>query len=290
MAKKFKESKLQNLVNPLGILYSPESIIKLLAYSLGLEAFSENRISEWQGYFYYDDAHSEIYASSKEELRIKIEDKIEQLSSYLKEVDKIFLTFGTSFSYKKKSSGEFVANCHKQKASSFEKEMLSSERLFELSKAVFEALSAKEIIVSVSPIRHLRDGLLDSQLSKSNLRLYSDLLEKNFSNISYYPSYEVFMDELRDYRFYKEDMIHPTDLAVEYIWNYFKEDFLENSTLQTMASYLKLKKSLDHRPMKDNDPNYLKHLTSLEVKLKEFKWMNLDEEIEIVKKRIQSFN
>ena len=121
MAKKFKESKLQNLVNPLGILYSPESIIKLLAYSLGLEAFSENRISEWQGYFYYDDAHSEIYASSKEELRIKIEDKIEQLSSYLKEVDKIFLTFGTSFSYKKKSSGEFVANCHKQKASSFEK-------------------------------------------------------------------------------------------------------------------------------------------------------------------------
>ena len=287
MAKKCQDSRLDTVENPFGILYNPNSISKLLELSLGLDVIKIEDISHWQGYYYYDHAHSDIFATSEQELLDLLEKKISEFKALLMQSKNVFITLGTSFVYRKRNTGSLVANCHKQAASLFEKEFIEYKVSLESLEKVLSMLEDKDVYISISPIRHLRDGLLDSQLSKSNLRLLCHELSSRLDHVSYYPSYEVFIDEMRDYRFYADDLIHPSSFAVDYIWEYFKQDFISDASLQVMNSYLKLKKSLEHRPMKENDQNYLKHLNSLRQKMEAFKGIDLSKELSILDEKIK---
>ena len=287
MAKKLEYFKFDASSNPFGTIYQPEAIFKLLNYAMGISDLSMEETSSRDSYVFHDDVHSEIFANDSQALEKLLKDKISCLKSDLEKADVIFLTFGSSFSYRKIETNSLVANCHKQASSLFIKEMRSFDDMMASAKPCLELLKDKKIIVTVSPIRHLRDGLLDNQLSKSNLRLFCNKLESSFENISYYPSYEIFMDELRDYRFYEEDMIHPNNISINYIWEYFVEDFIKEDTKTEMKQFEKLRKSLDHRPLKSNDPSYLKHLESLKTKLEAFKSLDLSLEISEVEQRIQ---
>ena len=289
MAKKLEYFKFDASSNPFGTIYQPEAIFKLLNYALGISELSMDETSSRDSYIFHDDVHSEIFSRDLASLEHLLKTKIRALKSDLEKADVIFLTFGSSFSYRKIETQSLVANCHKQASSLFKKEMRSFEDMMASAKPCLELLRDKKIIVTVSPIRHLRDGLLDNQLSKSNLRLFCNKLENSFENISYYPSYEIFMDELRDYRFYEEDMIHPNNISINYIWEYFIEDFIREDTKAQMKQFEKLRKSMDHRPLKDNDPSYLKHLESLKLKLEAFKYLDLSSEIREVEQRIQTF-
>ena len=290
MASKLTDFKFETTANPFGTIYQPEALFKLLSYALGLKEISFADISYRTPFVFHNDMHSDVFAESLSELQSIVLSKLQDFKKKLDETDVLFLTFGSSFSYRNKETDSLVANCHKKEMKLFNKEFREHSEIFDVIKPCLDMLKDKHIVITISPIRHIRDGLLDNQLSKSNLRLLCNSLETKYENISYYPSYEIFMDELRDYRFYAADMIHPNGIAIDYIWEYFVDDFIDESTIIQMKQWEKIKKSLDHRPMKKNDPAYLNHLESLIEKMDKLKFLDLSKEIEDVKELISSLD
>ena len=184
----------------------------------------------------------------------------------------IIITLGTSWVYRLKESGLAVANCHKVPKHKFRKELLSIAEIIE-SLAVIISL-IKEInpttnfIFTVSPVRHIKDGFIENQQSKAHLISALHQIIKFHENSFYFPSYEIMMDELRDYRFYKEDMIHPNNIAVNYIWEKLSKKWFSDETLQTTEQIQKIQKNLDHKPFNSESLLHEKFIKSTEQKIK----------------------
>ena len=161
----------------------------------------------------------------------------------------VIVTFGTAFVYRLRCSGEVVANCHKQPQSLFLREMLSAEEIASRYISLLQGpLSDKQVIFTISPVRHLSDGLEANSLSKATLRIAVEMTKRACSNAIYFPAYEILMDELRDYRFYAEDMTHPSSVAVDYIWQRFAECAFSAQTLKTNEQIERIVKATQHRP------------------------------------------
>jgi hypothetical protein len=207
---------------------------------------------EQQGRFFHYRVHSSISANKKIQLWDRIEASQSLTQKYLTQASHIFITFGTAHIYELKSGGKQVANCHKQPQSLFIKKLMSLDEM----KAHFEKFHAlqkeknpeAEIILTVSPVRHSKDGIPENQVSKSLLRVLAHQLTEEYENVSYFPSYELMMDDLRDYRFYKEDMVHPTPQAENYIWDFFQECFFDKSTVGNVKIIEGIQNSLSHKP------------------------------------------
>jgi hypothetical protein len=205
----------------------------------------------------------------------------------------LIITFGTAFIYKLKSNNEIVANCHKQPSYNFTKELLTVEEIivsFELFLNQFKIQNSKlKIILTVSPVRHTKDTLTLNSVSKSILRIACHELSKQFSNVSYFPSYEIMLDDLRDYRFYKEDMIHPTEVAEEYIWNKFSDVFFESETKQLIKEWSSVSMALNHKPFREDSEEYKIFLTETLKKLELLKGkINVKEEINFITNKLNS--
>jgi hypothetical protein len=179
-----------------------------------------------------------------------------------------------------KKTGAVVSNCHKLPEKTFDRRRLSVNEIVEDWKALINFLQQYnpelKIIFTVSPIRHWKDGAHKNQLSKSILLLAIDELISQYSHCYYFPSYEIMMDELRDYRFYAGDMLHPSDLAVEYIWEKFSHAFFEKKTLGLIDEWMKIRQALEHKPFNPDSEQHKKFLAQTEVKLKEFLNKNKD--------------
>lgn len=244
------------LVNPFGVLFNPASIaLSLNRLVVGLSLTDKDIVSE--GSVYKSIYHSSENASlEKDSLLEFLNDSLIRDSKFLEKSDTIALTFGTTWIYTRKSDGRVVSNCHKQPASSFVRSSLSVEECVDAIAPLIETMPGKRWFMSVSPVRHLKDGAVENMLSKARLLLAIKELSDRYDNVVYFPSYEIVMDELRDYRFYSSDLLHLSDDAAEYIWERFADFALEGKAVELLRDYKRLSDMKKHRALYPNSPEY----------------------------------
>ncbi|MCY1721150.1 GSCFA domain-containing protein [Prolixibacteraceae bacterium Z1-6] len=253
-------------INPFGILYNPMSVANALELLLNEKVFSENDLIRHNDLWHSFSHHGRFSANEKNEALQKINDRIHTSSDFLKHTDFLFLTFGTAWIYRYKKSGEVVSNCHKIPAKEFTRERLSVTEIVEkytgLLHSLWEVNPKLKVIFTVSPIRHWKDGAIENQRSKATLLLAVEELVQLFANdkCAYFPSYEIVMDELRDYRFYAEDMLHLTDVAVNHIWEIFEESLIDRESKRVAKEIKKIVLAINHKPFNKRSAEYLNFL------------------------------
>jgi hypothetical protein len=253
ISKKMQEQGFSIYSNPDGILFNPQSILQSLDAILEQKAFDETFILEREGLFYTFLHHSSVHASGKKELLEKIHNTQIEAHAFLKTAKYLVITFGSAFVYEHKAFQKVVSNCHKQPATTFEKRFLEPEAIVETYQSLIQKLKTfnpdLKIIFTVSPVKYLKDGLENNSQSKASLLLAVNRLVKNNSNCHYFPAYELQNDDLRDYRFYKEDLAHPNTQAIEYIWEKFSESAFSEKTRTINSEISKLKAAQNHRKL-----------------------------------------
>ncbi|NDP27338.1 MAG: GSCFA domain-containing protein [Flavobacterium sp.] len=273
MAEKLDFFKFQNSCNPFGILFHPLAIEKLVEFAVSQKQFTEEDVFFHNERWHCFDAHSDLSDANKESLIANLTSIVKSTKLELQEATHIIITYGTSWIYRNITTNKIVANCHKVSQKQFSKEILSVE-IIEKSMRNTIALIQKinpnvNFIFTVSPVRHLKDGFVENQRSKAHLiTAIHKIINYQLSIINYFPSYEIMMDELRDYRFYTPDMIHPNQVAIDYIWLRFSETFISEESHSVMKEVETIQKGLKHRPF---NPNSLSHQQFL-VKLQDKMW------------------
>lgn len=259
--------KFQVSVNPFGVIYNPISIFNNLFRSLSDQPFDPDLCLRQHAKHYHFNTHSRISAFSKKELLDLLSQKQKQTRNHLQTGSHLFITFGSAFAYRYKKFDSIVANCHKIAQRKFDKELLDLEEMSGSFETFYKALEKvnpnMEIVLTVSPVRHIRDGVPENQLSKSLLRVFCDQMANKKANVVYFPAYELMMDDLRDYRFYKDDLIHPNSMAEDYIWEKFQTCFFDAQTRKLIKEIDQLHKSLSHRPFEPLSIQHRKFLASL---------------------------
>jgi len=251
MGNQLLSNKIKTQVNPFGTAYNPHCIHRLITRCLDKSPLEASGILNREGLFFHYDFHSQQSATTEEGLIKKLSKLHEDHSHNLKKANVLIITYGTAFVYRRKDNQQIVSNCHKVPASEFTKELLTVEEIIESFEKMHDALVNKnstiKIILTVSPVRHAKDGLEQNTVSKSVLRLACHQLAER-KGVVYFPAYELMMDDLRDYRFYKIDRIHPTEEAEEYIWEKFLETFLDAEAKVFFLEWSEVKLALQHRP------------------------------------------
>ncbi|MCL2649692.1 MAG: GSCFA domain-containing protein [Candidatus Azobacteroides sp.] len=274
ISKKMKSAGFCIDTNPSGILYNPASISKNIQAILHSKKYTGSDLFEHQGIYHSFDHHSKFSDSSPANCVDKINKEVKDAKDYLKTASILIITFGTAFVYTLKSTGAIVANCHKLPEKTFNRNRLSVSEIVEDWKVLINLLQQYnpelKIVFTVSPIRHWKDGAHENQLSKSTLLLAIDELIKQNNGCYYFPSYEIMMDDLRDYRFYADDMLHPSDLAVDYIWEKFSHSFFDKKTVELIEEWLKIQQALAHKPFNPDSEEYKNFFTQTEIRLKDF--------------------
>lgn len=280
---KLVEAKFENEVNPGGIAYHPLAIARQVELALAEEA-PEAR--ELNGLWHAFEMHSRFNDPEKGIFEQKVNGGLSILKKGWEQADTILLTWGTAWVYRRNDNKELVSNCHKYPAAFFTKELLTVERIVEAWQRLMKAFPQKQFLLTVSPVRHTKDSIPLNSLSKSILRVASQQLVDMLPNVSYFPSFEIMMDDLRDYRFYESDLIHPNEMATQYIWEKFSESFFSTSTQQLIHKWGKLQSSLQHRPFQTDTVAYQAFLTKLEQQLLDLSTqLDLKEELEKVRLR-----
>lgn len=267
------ENKFSCDVNPFGILYNPLSIAKALRQMLDGKVYTMDDLFDSGGQWHSWMHHSSFSLTDADECLNRINLRLEKAASALPRTSWLIMTWGTAFVYEKDS--EVVGNCHKQPDRLFTRRLLDVDTIYrEWNDALREAkqrFPGLKVMLSVSPIRHLKDGLHGNQISKSVLLLAIDRLCRELDFCHYFPSYEIVMDELRDYRFYAEDMLHPSPLAVKYIWECFCSTYMSKDTQRVMKEWADIQKGLAHRPFNPDSDAYRRFLSQIVLKIEELK-------------------
>ena len=240
-------------VNPFGTLYNPLSIAQAINFQLNdfsqLSTFNSQLIIHHDGLWHSMAHHGSFSRPTKEETELAVKASIETMQKVLSESSVIIVTFGTAWVYE--MNGEIVANCHKLPESSFSRRRLSVDEIVAAWQPIMVHYPDKHWIFTVSPIRHIRDGLHENQLSKATLLMAVEKLTANSQRptADYFEAFEILLDELRDYRFYADDLVHPSSLAINYIWERFTDTFCTPQTRNEMNIRLKQFKQTQHRPL-----------------------------------------
>ena len=243
--------------SPVGILFNPASIASTLTAFAERSAVDCGRIVRRSEGWVSLDCHSELTMPTEEEAIKTLQNAIDEGHKLLRSATCVIITFGTAWVYEHIATGRVVANCHKQPSREFCRRRMSVEEIVTLFKPLMEGvLRDKHIIFTVSPIRHTADGLTENCVSKAILRLAADTLSSTYDNADYFPAYEIVTDDLRDYRFYAEDMVHPSAQAVEYIWQRFIESALADSAVELLPKVEKIVAAATHKPFNPNSEEY----------------------------------
>ena len=235
------------------ILFNPVSISNALVRIKEKQFCREEDLVQQDELWHSLDHHGRFSNTDRHKAVEMINAEIELAHEFILHGDVLFLTLGTSWAYEWKPSGAIVANCHKIPNHQFNKRLLEPEEsvasLTQAISAIKELNPALRIGFTVSPVRHIKDGIVENQLSKSMLLLVVHQLRKQFSDIAYFPAYEIMMDDLRSYRYYESDLIHPNAMAVQYIWEKFLETWVDPDCERPMKAIKKIKEAQDHRPV-----------------------------------------
>jgi hypothetical protein len=274
MAEKFDYFKLQNETNAFGIIFNPVSINKLFSRVCKEELFEEKDVFFYNERWHSFEVHSDLSNADRQELLETLNKAITETNKKIKEATHIIITFGTSWVYRNIESEEIAANCHKVPQKQFSKELLSVdiiEKSIQNTIDLIQTLNPEiNFIFTVSPVRHIKDGFVENQLSKSHLftALHTILKSKIYNQrLAYFPSYEIMMDELRDYRFYAEDMLHPNQIAIDYIWKLFSENYISSESISILQEVDEIQKSLRHRSFNPESEQHQKFLANLQQKI-----------------------
>jgi hypothetical protein len=283
MAEKFDFFKFQNSCNPFGILFHSLAIEKIISKAINTTFFGEEDIFFLNERWHCFDVHSDLSNANKDELLKTLNGFVITTKQQITEASHIIITYGTSWVYRNKQTKKVVANCHKVPQNLFDKEILSVatiEKSIQNTIDLIESVNPKcAVIFTISPVRHIKDGFVENQRSKANLisALHSTF-DIRLLTQSYFPSNEIMMDELRDYRFYAEDMLHPNQIAINYIWERFCETTISIEANLIMTEVESIQRDLSHRPFNPNSESHLKFIKQLESKISklksEFPFMN----------------
>lgn len=273
IGKKLDYFKFQNLQNPFGILFHPKAIETLIENAVNQKDYSEKDVffnnEQWHCY----DAHSKLSNTSKEDLLNDLNSLIKLTYNQIHGSSHIIITMGTAWVYRFLENNTVVVNCHKVPQKQFNKELLSIYDITNCLKNILRLIRSLNIeasvIFTVSPVRHLKDGFIENAQSKAHLlaAIHQVAEKQSF----YFPSFEIMMDELRDYRFYETDMIHPNQTAIAYIWERFKEVWASNKGIKTMDDIDSIQKGLLHKPFNPDSASHQKFLKKLELKKEKLK-------------------
>ena len=291
IGSKMQAAKFEVMVNPFGTLFHPLNLADLLKQALVQAPMNPDGVVEREGVFVHYAAHSEVKGATLGELEDNYNRQMLALHHSLKEATHLVLTLGTAWIYQHKEFGR-VANCHKQAAALFEKKLSSLEGLaLELESVLKKLLQQNpnlKIILTLSPVRHTKEGISENQLSKSLLRVLCAQLEQQLEPVTYFPAYEILVDELRDYRFYKSDLVHPSEEAENYIWEKWLQFSFSPETQQKVAEIQKLQLELAHRSFNPDSEAHRKFLYNLLGKLERLQGeVDFSKEIQDVKSRLQ---
>ena len=241
-------------INPFGVTYNPLSVKKGLEALMHKETYEEKDLDLHNERWFSFDHHTSFSAPDRTGALDQINRSFKGAKEFLKEADLLVLTWGTSWVYRYNKTGEVVCNCHKIPASEFTRTRLSTPEIISayemLLPELFSFNRKLKILHTVSPVRHWKEGAHGNQLSKAALLLAGEALGRHFpEQFFYFPSYEIVMDELRDYRFYAEDLLHMSDQTTRYIWEKFQDVLMERATMEVIGEVEVLRKMLEHRPL-----------------------------------------
>ncbi|QKJ62710.1 GSCFA domain-containing protein [Flavobacterium sp. M31R6] len=266
MGDKFQYFKFQSTINPFGIIFNPVSIERIIDRVVNDILFTEEDIFFYNERWHSFEVHSDLSHSDATELLENLNQILRETKKRLEEATHIIITYGTSWVYRSIEKDTIVANCHKVPQKQFAKELLSVEISTGSIKNTINLIQSLNpncnFIFTVSPVRHLKDGFVENQRSKSHLITTIHNLQSE-----YFPSYEIMMDELRDYRFYADDMVHPSQVAIDYIWEQFKESTISETAYPTMDAVESIQKGLQHRPFNPQSENHKKFEVNLQSKI-----------------------
>ncbi len=262
--------KFQSEVNPLGILFHPKAIENLILNAFNQKKYTEKDIvfnnERWHSF----EAHSVISNTDKNKLLQSLNNAIHQTNKLLRNATHIVITLGTSWVYRFIEEDKIVANCHKIPQKKFLKEILSVDDITESLEAIVTLAKSVnkgvKVIFTVSPVRHLKDGFTENQQSKAHL-IAAIHQVSNKPDTSYFPAYEIMMDELRDYRFYTEDMLHPNQTAINYIWKKFTQVWISDEAQNTMTTVKNIQSGFAHKPFNSSSEQHQQFLKNLQEKV-----------------------
>ena len=269
---KFSYFKFQNTVNPFGIIYNPVSIENIVSRAVHKKYFTTEDVFFHNELWHCFEVHSELSNPNKEIFIHSLNQKLDDFYFQIANASHCIITYGTSWVYRVKTAHQTVANCHKVPQNQFDKEILAIatlEKSLENTIALIQKVNAEcSLIFTVSPVRHIKDGFVENQRSKAHLLCaIHEIINTEVPIVNYFPSYEIMMDELRDYRFYAEDMLHPNQVAIDYIWERFLLTQISESIYPTMQEVCTVQKGLAHRPFNPETESHHKFLHALSKKI-----------------------
>jgi len=280
---KLSYHKFQTTINPFGIIFHPSALYHIIQRIINQRLFTEEDIFFLNEQWHCFEVHSELSNSNKEEFLSILNSQLKLSYTKLKEATHIGLTFGTAWSYYNIKNNKSVANCHKVPQKQFKKVLSSAselERSFDNCFQLIKKTNPKaQILTTISPVRHIKDGIVENSRSKANLLAALHQSIESYTNVTYYPAYELVMDSLRDYRFYKADLIHPNQIAIDFIWEHFMKTWIyETTTQQNLKRIAEIQRGLQHRPFNAESEAHKKFIASLQQKIllikKEFPFLN----------------
>ncbi len=286
MGQKFAFYQFQTTTNPFGIIFNPVSIEKLIRRAIDKNYFSEKDFFFQNERWHCFEVHSELSHTDKIYFLRNLNEVLDSFYQEISTATHFIITLGTSWVYKTIAKNDIVANCHKIAQNQFLKHLLSKAEISDSLQNILTLVQAINpnchFIFTISPVRHLKDGFVENQISKANLiSAVYELVQNQYSNLSYFPSYEIMMDELRDYRFYNEDLVHPNQTAVNYIWSRFIETHVEKSSYSTMQDVETIQKGLQHRAFNPESLSHQKFIYDLKLKIqiiqKKYAFMSFNE-------------
>ncbi len=259
---KLCELKIPCLVNPFGVLYNPQSVMQSLRDIVNLRIFNEEDLYFYRQRYISFAHHGSFSGSDKFDVLDKINKGISNAHKFLKDANLLYITFGTFRAYKLLKNNMIVANCHKLPHKEFENFLLNIDDVFASYNLLIDDLKKfnpdLDIIFTVSPVRHWKDGAVNNQISKSYLFILIHKLLEKHNHTHYFPAYEIMIDDLRDYRFYADDLLHPNALAVSYIWEKFEDCFFSSKTKELVKRIKQIQKNLNHKAFYPESEEYKK--------------------------------
>ena len=276
MGEKFAYFKFQTTTNPFGIIFNAVSLEKLIRRTVENRTFTENDIFYHNELWHCYEVHSELSHPDKAIFLSNLNSIVELTHRHISSLTHCIITLGTSWVYRNNETNEIVANCHKVPQKNFTKELLSISQTEKSLKSIVSLVHSVNpncnFIFTVSPVRHIKDGFVENTLSKAHLvAAVHKTIPHHPSPITYFPAYEIIMDELRDYRFYAEDMLHPSQTAIDYIWIQFFENYISESEFGLMNQICEVQRALQHRPFNPNTESHLRFLEQLNLKIEQIK-------------------
>lgn len=273
MAERLSIGQIQTMTNPFGTLFNPNAVNTAITHISTGKTYTEEDLVLYQDEYLSLHHHTSFNSDNAEKTLVKINAKIKEALQFIQQSQWAIITYGTAYVYEFLPQNILVANCHKIPQKFFKKRLLSHEELvFAMTQTIqnlHKTNDKLQILFTLSPVRHTKDGFVENQLSKAKvLTAMHEVISQN-KNCHYLPVYELIMDDLRDYRFYKEDLIHPSPQAVQYIWEKFGAAYFSEETKDFIQENQKIQQALQHRPQDANSPKHQEFLAQIKQRIKE---------------------